>query len=72
MKCYFCRREVAFRVVTHIAETPHGFVEFQDVPCEECSQCRERYFSPETIRRLQELSEQPAQEFVEVPAYKYV
>jgi YgiT-type zinc finger domain-containing protein len=71
MKCYFCGGEVIARTVTHIRETPNGVAEFREVPCEECTACGERYFSPETIRRLEELSAQPPAEYVQVPAYDY-
>lgn len=72
MKCYFCGGEVVVRHVTHFRQTPHGTAQFRGVPCEECLVCGERYFSPETVRRLEELASMPAQEYVQLPAYDYV
>lgn len=71
MQCYFCGGEVVKRQVTHFRQTPHGTAEFRGVPCEVCLVCGEKYFSPETIRRLEELSSMPAQEYVQLPAYDY-
>jgi hypothetical protein len=33
--------------------------------------CGEKYFSVETVRRLEELASMPAQEYVQLPAYDY-
>jgi YgiT-type zinc finger domain-containing protein len=72
MKCYFCGGEVVERQVKHFRHTPQGTAEFRGVPCEECLVCGERYFSPQTIRRLEILATEPAREYVQVPAYDYV
>lgn len=72
MQCYFCGGEVVARRITHFRHTPHGTAEFRGVPCEECLVCGEKYFSPETVRRLEELATLPAHEYVQLPAYDYV
>jgi YgiT-type zinc finger domain-containing protein len=71
MRCYFCGGEVVKRKITHIRRTPRGTAEFRGVPCEECTVCGEKYFSPEIVRRLEELSATPAREYVQVPTYDY-
>lgn len=71
MRCYFCGGEVVERRITHIRRTPQGTAEFRGVPCEECLVCGEKYFSPEIVRRLEELSSTPPREYVQVPAYDY-
>jgi YgiT-type zinc finger domain-containing protein len=62
MRCYFCGGEVVERRTTHFRQTPHGVAEFRGVPCEVCLLCGEKYFSAETVRRLEELASEPAQE----------
>lgn len=71
MRCYFCGGEVVPHRVTHFRHTPQGTAEFRGVPCEECLVCGEKYFSPETVRRLEELASMAAHEYVQVPAYNY-
>jgi YgiT-type zinc finger domain-containing protein len=71
MRCYFCGGEVVERRITHFRQTPQGVAEFRGVPCEVCLVCGEKYFSAETVRRLEELASEPAQEFVQLPAYDY-
>lgn len=71
MKCYFCGGEVAERRVTHFRQTPQGTAEFRGVPCEVCLVCGEKYFSAETVRRLEALASMPAREYVRLPAYDY-
>jgi YgiT-type zinc finger domain-containing protein len=70
-RCYFCGGEVTERRITHFRQTPRGTAEFRGVPCEVCLVCGEKYFSPETVRRMEELSSTPAQEYVRLPAYDY-
>jgi YgiT-type zinc finger domain-containing protein len=72
MRCYFCNGPVVAQNVTHVLRTPVGIVEFRDVPCEECLACGERYFSPEVVRRMEELAKLPAQEYVQIAAYDFV
>lgn len=71
MKCYFCAGELVARRVTHFRHTTYGTAEFRGVPCEVCMQCGEKYFSAETVRRLEELAAKPAQACVQLPAYDY-
>jgi YgiT-type zinc finger domain-containing protein len=62
---------VVARRITHFRQTPHATAEFRGVPCEVCLVCGEKYFSPETVRRMEELSLIPAHEYVQLPAYDY-
>lgn len=71
MQYYFCGGEVVEHQVAHFRQTPHGIAEFRGVPCEVCLVCGEKYFSPETIRRLKELASTPAREYIQLPAYDY-
>ncbi|MBI3799348.1 MAG: YgiT-type zinc finger protein [Deltaproteobacteria bacterium] len=71
MRCCFCGGEVVARHITHFRQTPQGTAEFRGVPCEECLVCGEKYFSPEAVRRMEELSSMPAHEYVQLPAYDY-
>jgi YgiT-type zinc finger domain-containing protein len=71
MRCYFCGGEVVERQITHFRQTPQGTAEFRGVPCEMCLVCGEKYFSPDTVRRMEELAARPAHEYVQVPAYDY-
>ena len=70
-KCYFCEGEVKKRVITHYRQTKPGLVEFKGVPCEICEQCGEKYFFPQTVRKMESISKNEAQEFEKVPVYNY-
>ena len=71
MRCYFCGGEVVERRVTYFRQTPQGTAEFRGVPYEVCLVCGKKYFSAETVRRLEELASKPAREYVCLPAYDY-
>jgi len=71
MKCYFCGGEVVECRITHFRQTPNAMAEFRGVPCEVCLVCGEKYFSAETIRRLEQLVAMPAREYVQLPVYDY-
>lgn len=71
VRCYFCGGKVVACRVPHFRQTPRGTAEFRGVPCEECLVCGEKYFSPETVSRMEELASQPAHEYAQLPAYDY-
>lgn len=63
-KCNFCgNKNTVFKKVQYIYKHKGNFMLFEDVPCEECTYCGERYFEAKVLKRVE-------QDFLEVRAQK--
>ncbi len=73
-RCYFCHSGPVVKGKTnHISRVNGQLVEVEDVPCEICQQCGEKYFNPMTIRKL-ELTiklRTKVKEYIQLPVYSY-
>ena len=73
-KCYFCHGGPVIKGKTeHISRVDGQLVEIKEVPCEICQQCGEKYFDPQTIRRLEQIVKlkTKAKEYITLPVYSY-
>ena len=54
--CMYCKcREVSAAVTTHVVNYKSSLIVIKNVPCLECVQCGETYFSDEVASRLEEI-----------------
>lgn len=54
--CMYCKcREVSAAVTTHVVNYRGSLIVIKNVPCLECVQCGETYFSDEVASRLEEI-----------------
>jgi YgiT-type zinc finger domain-containing protein len=52
----FCKcKEVVSSVTTHVVNYKGCIIVIKNVPCEECEQCGEKYYSDEVARRIEKL-----------------
>ena len=73
-RCYFCHGGPVVKGKTdHISRMNGQLVEVEDVPCEICQQCGEKYFDPKTIRKLELIIKLRAKvkEYIQLPVYSY-
>lgn len=61
------------RCVTYSLEVDGRFVIVENVPARECLETGERFFSPETVARLQTLvrSHGTPERYIETPVYEF-
>lgn len=55
MNCFFCRGTVKDSTTDHVVRLKNCIVIIKDVPCEECSQCGETYYSDEVAEQLENI-----------------
>ena len=53
-KCNFCgNKNTVLKKVQYIYKHKGNFMLFEDVPCEECTYCGERYFEAKVLKRVE-------------------
>ena len=66
MMCMFCKcNEVKQSTTTHVVNYKNCIIVIKNVPCEECVQCGEKYYSDETAMKLDQIvnmAKKPMQE----------
>ena len=50
--CCFCQGTVESRRIRHIREWGDKIFILENVPAEVCRQCGEKYFDPDTVRKM--------------------
>ncbi len=54
--CMFCKCDtVKDSVTTHVVNYRNCIIVIKNVPCEECEQCGEKFYTDEVTERLEEL-----------------
>ena len=54
--CMFCKCDtVKESVTTHVVHYRNCIIVIKNVPCEECEQCGEKFYTDEVTERLEEL-----------------
>lgn len=74
-RCYFCHGGPVVEGTTyHVSRMNGRLVEVEDVPCDICQQCGEKYFEPKTIRKLEQIIKlkSKVREYIRLPVYSYV
>ena len=56
--CFYCRcKTTRPSVTTHVVTFDDCIIIIKNVPCEECEECGEKYFSDEVMVRLEKIVE---------------
>ena len=51
--CFYCKCKTTVPgVTTHVVTLENSVIIVKNVPCEECEQCGEKYFSDEVMQQL--------------------
>ena len=59
MICRYCKSTAMQpSTTTHVVTPRHCIIIVRNVPCEECVQCGEKYYSDEVMERLEEIVSQ--------------
>ena len=56
--CFYCKcKTTKPSVTTHVVTFDNCVIIIKNVPCEECEECGEKYFSDEVMSRLEKIVE---------------
>lgn len=50
--CWFCKGVLELRRIRHVREWGEDLFIFENVPAEVCTQCGERFFGPEALKKM--------------------
>lgn len=54
--CMFCKCKTTIpSVTTHVVNYKNSIIIIKNVPCEECEQCGEKYYTDEVAKQLEHL-----------------
>ncbi|MDI3536904.1 MAG: hypothetical protein PWP16_1162 [Eubacteriaceae bacterium] len=53
--CFYCKGDLINSITTHVVNYKNCIIIIKNVPCEECEQCGEKYFSDETMEVLENI-----------------
>jgi YgiT-type zinc finger domain-containing protein len=53
--CVFCKGDLKPSITTYTVNVDGSIIIIKNVPCEECLQCGEQYYSTEVVKRLEDI-----------------
>lgn len=71
MKCLTCKDEMRQTTTTHFVDLKKCMIIIKNVPCLECPQCGEKYYTDEVAARLDEIVEKVSSIMTEIAVVEY-
>ena len=71
MVCFTCKGDVKKSTTTYMTEIDSCYIIIKNVPCEECEQCGEKYYSNEVAKQLENLVNTAKQLMQEIAIIDY-
>jgi len=70
--CMFCKNDaVKQSVTTYVVNYKNHVIVIKNVPCEECTQCGERFFDDEVAEKLEKMVDAAKQLMQEIAVLDY-
>ena len=70
--CMFCKCDtVKQRTTTHVVNYKNSIIVIKNVPCEECEQCGEKYYTDEVAEQLEKMVNLAKQMMQEIAVLDY-
>lgn len=71
MNCFFCKGDLVQSTTTHFVDLKKCIVIVKNVPCLECKQCGETFFSDEVAKRLDDIVKTVSGLMTEIAVVEY-
>lgn len=71
MKCFACNDEMKQTTTSHFVDLKKCMIIIKNVPCFECPQCGEKYYTDEVAERLDEIVERVSSIVTEIAIVEY-
>ena len=71
MKCFTCKSNMKESKTSHFVDLKSCMVIVKNVPCLECEQCGEKYFTDEVAQRLDQIVESVYSLMSEITVIEY-
>ena len=70
--CMFCKCDtVKQRTTTHVVNYKNSIIVIKNIPCEECEQCGEKYYTDEVVEQLEKMVNLVKQMMQEIAVIDY-
>ncbi len=70
--CMFCKcKDTKPSLTTHVVNYKNCLIVIKNVPCDECVQCGEKFFSTSVMRKLEQLVESAKKKLQEILVIDY-
>ena len=70
--CMYCKcKETISSTTTHVVNYKNCIIVIKNVPCDECAQCGEKYYSNDVARQLEKLVDRAKQLMQEISVIDY-
>lgn len=70
--CMFCKgTEIKKSITTHVVNYKDSIIIIKNVPCEECVQCGEKYYTDEVAEKLEKMVNDAKKIMLEVSIIDY-
>ena len=69
--CFYCKGDVTPSTRTHVVDLEKCIVIIRNVPCMECSQCGESYYTDDVQQRLDEIVKAVSSVMTEIAVVEY-
>ena len=71
MNCFFCKGDLKQSRTTHFVDLKKCMIIVKNVPCLECEQCGETFFSDEVAKRLDDIVKAVSKIMTEIAVIEY-
>jgi YgiT-type zinc finger domain-containing protein len=69
--CFFCKGDLKQSITTYTITIDNCVIIIKNVPCEECQQCGEQYFSTDVTKKLENIVNKVKNSISEVTIVDY-
>lgn len=70
--CMFCKGDTLTKsITTHVVNYKNSIIVIKNVPCEECEQCGEKYYTDDVAEQLEKLVDLAKQMMQEIAVLDY-
>ena len=71
MSCFFCKGSLKDGITNHVVNLPGCIIIVKGVPCMECSQCGEKYYSDDVAQKLERIVDMMQTALTEIAIVNY-
>ena len=71
--CMFCKCDtVTPSLTTHVVNYNGAIIVIKNIPCEECEQCGEKFYTDDVAENLEEMVDNAKQMMLEIAVWDYL
>ena len=72
MNCFYCKGALKESITSHVVKSSNCIIIIKNVPCEECIQCGETFYSNEVALQIESIIQEMRTATTEIAVVHYV